>query len=37
VQLGERGASSNGKDREWYVDIRSFKVVAPPVSIEDRS
>jgi hypothetical protein len=24
----ESGASSDGKDGEWYVDIQSFKVVA---------
>jgi hypothetical protein len=28
-QLGESRISSNGKDGEWYVDIRSCKVVAP--------
>jgi hypothetical protein len=28
-QLGESGASSDGKDGEWYVDIQSSKVVAP--------
>jgi hypothetical protein len=28
-QLGERGVSSDGKDGEWYVDIRGYKVVAP--------
>jgi hypothetical protein len=27
-QLGERGVSSDGKDREWYVDIRGSKVIA---------
>jgi hypothetical protein len=31
-QLGERGVSSDGKDREWYVDIRGYKVVPPPMS-----
>jgi hypothetical protein len=28
-QLGESGASSDGKDEEWYIDIRSSKVIAP--------
>jgi hypothetical protein len=28
-QLGESGVSSNGKDREWYMDIRGSKVIAP--------
>jgi hypothetical protein len=28
-QLGESEASSDGKVKEWYVDIRSSKVIAP--------
>jgi hypothetical protein len=28
-QLGERRVSLDGKDKEWYVDIRGSKVVAP--------
>jgi hypothetical protein len=27
-QLGESRVSSDGKDGEWYVDIRGSKVVA---------
>jgi hypothetical protein len=27
-QLGESGASLDGKDEVWYVDIQSSKVVA---------
>jgi hypothetical protein len=28
-QLGKSGVSSDGKDREWYVDIQGSKVGAP--------
>jgi hypothetical protein len=28
-QIGESGVSSDGNNREWYVDIRGSKVVVP--------
>jgi hypothetical protein len=36
-QLEESGVPSDGKDGEWYVDIRGSKMVSLHVSIEDRS